>query len=105
MNNYTNTELLTRYLDGELEGEPLRDLEMRIKEDAGLRQELDDLKISMEAIRTYGLHKKVSSIHADMMKELAPQSVPFSRKTNTFFKNSLRIAAAIIIILGQFICL
>jgi tetratricopeptide (TPR) repeat protein len=100
-NNYTNTELLTRYLDGELEGEPLKDLETRIKEDLNLRQELDDLKVSMEAIRTYGLYNKVSSVHADMMEEFRRQSIPLQRKTNKFFRNALRIAATVIIILGS----
>lgn len=99
--NYTNTELLTKYLDGELKGEQLENLELRIKEDDNLQQELEDLKISMEAIKSYGLYKKVSSIHLDMMKEFRQQPLPQIGRANIFIKNTLKIAAAIFIILGS----
>jgi len=97
--NYTNTELLTKYLDGELDDEQLKKLEIRIKEDNNLQQELDNLKISLEAIKSYGLHQKVSLIHSSMMKELIP--VPYIGRYNKFIKNTLRIAATVIIILGS----
>ena len=42
--NYTNTELLTRYLDGELDNDQSKKLESRIKEDDNLKEELNNLK-------------------------------------------------------------
>ena len=99
--NDTNTELLTKYLDGELQGEQLKNLELRIKEDNNLQRELEDLKISMEAIKSYGLYKKVSSIHSDMMKEFNHQALPRIGSTNKFVRNSLKIAATIFIISGS----
>jgi tetratricopeptide (TPR) repeat protein len=74
-------------------------LELRIKEDNNLQKELDNLKISLEAIRSYGLHQKVRLIHAPMIKELIP--VPHIERTYNFIKNTLRIAATVVIILGS----
>jgi tetratricopeptide (TPR) repeat protein len=99
-NNSTNTELLTKYLDGELQGEQLIRLEIRIKEDNNLQQELDNLKISLEAVKTYGLHQKVSSIHSAMMKEFNMQPLHYTGRTHKFIKYTLRVAATVIIILG-----
>ena len=100
-NNYTNTELLTKYLDGELQGEQLEKLEIQIKGDNNLQQELENLKISLETIRSYGLLQKINVIHADMMKELQHGPLPYIGGTNKFIKNTLRIAASIIIIAGR----
>ena len=99
--NYTNTELLTKYLDGQLQGEQLKNLELRIKEDKSLQEELDNLKISIEAIKSYGLYKKVSSIHSDMMKEFNQQALPRIGSANKFVKNTLKIAATVFIISGS----
>ena len=100
-NNFTNTELLTKYLDGELQGEQLKNLELRIKEDRSLQHELDNLKISIEAIKSYGLYKTVSSIHSDMMKEFNQQALPRIGGAKKFLRNTLKIAATIFIILGS----
>ena len=97
--NYTNTELLTKYLDGELPDEELNKLETRIKGDNDLQEELDDLKISIEAVKSYALREKVHSIHGDMMKEIEQQS-PKKGKIRSLAWYALRIAAAVIIIAG-----
>lgn len=99
--NYTNTELLTRYLDGELDNDQSKKLESRIKEDDNLKEELNNLKISLEAIKSFGLYERVSSIHAEMMKELKEQPVQKIGSANRFIKNTLRIAATVIILLGS----
>jgi hypothetical protein len=99
--NYTNTELLTKYLDGELHGEPLEKLEIQILEDTALQQELENLKISLEAVKSYGLHQRVSLIHSSMMKELNRGPLAYTGRSNTLIKNTLRIAATVIIILGS----
>ena len=98
--NYTNTELLTKYLDGELDDTESKNLELRIKEDDSLKEELDNLKVSMEVIKSFGLHEKVGSIHAEMMKELKGKPIHKLGVVNRFMKNTLRVAAAIIILIG-----
>lgn len=99
--NYTNTELLTNYLDGELQGDELERLEARFKEDKDLQQEFDNLKISVEAIKAYGLQQKVLSIHGDIMKEFIQQPLSKTVISNNFIRYTLRIAATIIIIAGS----
>jgi tetratricopeptide (TPR) repeat protein len=98
--DFTHTELLTRYLDGELEGAPLQALELRMREDESLRQELETLQLSVQAIRSYGLSQKVGSVHAEMMKELKEEHGSRVVKMGRLLKNTLRMAASVIVIAG-----
>jgi tetratricopeptide (TPR) repeat protein len=98
--NYTNTELLTKYLEGELDDAASKKLELRINEDNSLKEELDNLKISLEVIKSFGLHEKVGSVHAEMMKELKDTPMHKSGVANRFIRNALRVAATVIILLG-----
>src|ERR1700693_586968 len=99
--NYTNTELLTKYLDKELDDDQFEKLELRLKEDANLKEEFDNLKVSLQAIKSLGLYEKVGSIHAEMMKEFNEQPVKKIGSSKGFIKNTLRIAATVIILLGS----
>jgi tetratricopeptide (TPR) repeat protein len=99
--NNTNTELLTRYLDGELDDDQSRKLEVSIKEDDDLKEEFNNLKISIEAIKSFGLIEKVNSIHSEMIKELKEQPIHKIGARNSFVKNTLRIAATVVILLGS----
>src|SRR5664279_812186 len=98
--NYTNTELLTKYLEGELDDAESKNLELRLKDDNSLEEELNNLKISLEVIKSFGLHEKVGSIHAEMMEELKGEPTHKLGGVNRFMKNTLRVAATIIILLG-----
>ena len=98
--NYTNTELLSKYLDGELDDAEAKNLELRINEDNSLQEELNNLKISLEVIRSFGLREKVGSLHAEMMKELKGRPTHKFRVANRFMKYTLRVAATVIILLG-----
>jgi tetratricopeptide (TPR) repeat protein len=98
MDNSTHTtELLIRYLDGELSGEEKTVLEQRLKQDKSLENELEYLQLAREAVRSYGMKKQVRDIHAVMKKELrAPvRQMSSGRK---FARYSLAIAASLLII-------
>jgi hypothetical protein len=99
-NNNTNTDLLIQYLDGELEGDALVEVKNKIANDPSLQQELEDLRSTQLAIKSYGLRQKVGSIHAEMMnefKEAEPTKVPVRR----MLMKAFRVAASIIVIIAM----
>ncbi|MEP7231336.1 MAG: hypothetical protein ABI691_13840 [Ginsengibacter sp.] len=99
--DFTNTQLLTQYLDGELTPESAGQLQQRINTDKDLEEELENLKISLEAVKSFGLRGRVSAIHTGMMKEVQQQTLPKKGKIRNLTWYSLRIAAAVLIIAGS----
>lgn len=99
--DFTNTQLLTQYLDGELTAESAGQLQQRISTDKALEEELENLKISLEAVKSFGLRGRVSAIHTGMMKELQQETLSKKAKIRNLVWYSLRIAAAVIIIAGS----
>ena len=95
---HNNTDLLIRYLDGELSGEEKHILEQRLSQNQDLQRELESLQLAREAVKTYGLKKQVSDIHRIMKKELkAPVRQMSSGRR--FARYSLAIAASLLIII------
>ncbi|GEO10243.1 hypothetical protein [Segetibacter aerophilus] len=100
-NNDTNTDLLIRYLDGELEGTDLVDLEAKVSKDPSLKQELENLRNTQVAVRSYALRQQVGNIHNEMMKEFAggdKRSAPVV----SMLRKAFSIAAIFIVVVGGF---
>jgi tetratricopeptide (TPR) repeat protein len=100
MDNFThNDEKLVRFLDGELTEEEKRSVEQELATDKLLQEQYENLLITKESIRQYGLQQKVSFLHEQMMKEMkAPV-----RKINPvrrIARLSVAIAAGIILLIG-----
>src|SRR5664279_4236393 len=96
----TDTELLIQYLDGELSGEPLRNITIRLSENAELRGELENLQMAREAMKSFGLKSRIGDIHKEMMRELKNSGSNRSGMVRSIFQTSLRIAAVLIVLLG-----
>ncbi|HSC39021.1 MAG TPA: hypothetical protein VLD19_14160 [Chitinophagaceae bacterium] len=96
--NSTHSELLIRYIDGELEDTEKAAVEKQIASDAALRQELDGLLLSLDAIRQYGLQQQVKAVRAAMRQERQP--APVMRMNRRPLLSSLRIAASVLVLLG-----
>jgi tetratricopeptide (TPR) repeat protein len=99
--NSTNTDLLIRYMDGELENDELRFVTEKLAADNALAAELENLHLAKDAVKSYGLKTRIASVHADMMKELkeSKTSAPVIG-LRSILKYSSRIAAFAIIVLG-----
>lgn len=101
MNNstYNNSELLVRYLDGELEAEEKLRLEEQIAADKSLQEELENLKLAREAVRLYGLSQKISGIHQQMMEEMKP-AAPVRQIGNArrILRYSAAVAASVLLV-------
>jgi tetratricopeptide (TPR) repeat protein len=65
--NYTPTETLIQYLDGELPQEQMAGLEAAIAANASLQEKLHHLRATREGVRMYGLRQQVQAIHAEMI--------------------------------------
>lgn len=95
-----NESLLIRYLDSELSAEEKAVLEQRLQTDAALQQQLNDLRVAVQAVKQFGLSQKVGTIHADMMQELKgsrPKAkvVSFRKK----FRYVIAVAASVLLVL------
>ena len=93
-----SNDLLVRYLDDDLSNDEKSALENRLKTDAFLQDELNRLKVAVQAVRQFGTSQKVSLVHNDVMTEMKKKKqaavVPF-RKSITYV---LTIAASILVI-------
>ena len=98
--NSTNTDLLIKYLDGELEGVELESIKKNMETDPTLREELENLRLAREAVIAYGLHKKIQSIHPEMMQELRENTSKTPGITRMIFQYSFRVAAVLIVLFG-----
>ncbi len=97
-NDSTNTELLNRYLDKELDEPDMEQVEKRLREEASLKIELERLKLTREAVRLYGLKEQIRSIRSDMKKN---EQHPFKSKTSivrNLTRWSMRVAAILILL-------
>lgn len=98
--NFTNTDLLIQYLDGELEGENLQTMQRKIAADQQLAAELESLRLAKAAVNTYGLKKTISAVHKEMMQELQTAAAPPRIGMRRILQYSMRIAAMLVFILG-----
>lgn len=99
MGNSTNdiSEKLVQYLDGELSGSAKADLEKQLADDKSLQDELVNLKLARDAVRSFGLKQEVSGIHQQVMKELQSPLGEIS-PARRIIRYSLSIAAGLVII-------
>ena len=95
--NSTDTELLIRYMDGELQGEDLSQLENRLKAERSLQEELLTLELARDSIRHFGLKNRVNDIHRQIIPQLRQNRPP--GLVRRLVRNSLKIAAAVVFIL------
>lgn len=100
--NFTNTELLIKYLDGDLAGAELDAVKKDVEKNALIRKEFENLRLAKEAVKLYGLQKRIGSIHGEMMLELNQETAqPKPAAVRKLMRYSMRIAAAVIILIGM----
>jgi len=101
MSNSTNniSEKLVQYLDSELTGAEKEALEKQLSGDPSLQEELENLKLAREAVRSYALKQQVAGVHKAMMKEM-PSNVKEMKASRRIIRYSMSIAAGLVIILA-----
>lgn len=99
-NSTHNSELLVRYLDGELTGEEKEQLERQLEINSALKDELENLKIARSAVRSFGLKEKVTAVHKEMMKELRTPVKKISSERLIIRYTMAAAASVLLIVLG-----
>lgn len=90
--NSTNTTLLIRYLDEELEPGEKANLEAALRANAALQQELDNLQFARQAVSALGLRRQVAAFHTTFAREQQTPVVPL-RATRRLSYYAMRVAA------------
>ncbi len=98
--NSANTEILIRYLDGELQGEELEILKINLANDQSIREEFENLQLARKAAWRFGLKSKINDIHSDMMLEIKDHGPKRVRVIRMLVQTSLRVAAVLIVLVG-----
>lgn len=99
------TNLIDRYINGQMTHEEMSDFKKHLEEDAALRAELENYEISRKAIKNYGLRNELKSIRSAMLQEEVAHETTArpEAKTVPIWKYSLRIAATILLIMVSFL--
>lgn len=100
MDNSTNDNaavLMVRYLDHEMPVEEKKDFEEKMANDAHIRQQLDDLLLTREAIFQYGLAQQVAHIRQEMLDSRADHSLPAPKtaRVRRLIRFSISVAATL----------
>lgn len=93
----TDNEILIDYMDGQLSAEEISQLETRLSKETELAGEWQYLQMAVETVRLQAIRNQVSVVRS--------QALQVTEKPNTgilrsMYKSSLRIAAAIICLMG-----
>jgi tetratricopeptide (TPR) repeat protein len=96
MDEHYTTELLVRYLDGELDNDERVALEQRLAAEPSLKQELDTLELAMHAVSLSASEEKVKRIHRQMVTE---RHEPKTKVVPLFSRLPVRMAAAAVLVL------
>jgi len=104
MDNPTHdmSEALVRYLDGELTGIEKESLEQQLAADPVLQQEYENLRLTRESIRYYGLQQKVAGLHGQMMEEVKTPARMIGPAAK-IIRYSIAVAASVILLVGGFL--
>lgn len=99
---YNMSEKLVQYLDGELAGSEIEAIEQQLDSDKNLKEELENLKATREAVKIYGLNQKVAGIHTQMMKEMVAPVKKMS-PARRIIRYGIAVAASVVLIIAGII--
>ncbi len=97
MSEFDIHDTLVRYLDGDMEAEEKNELEKRLDADGDLRQQLEELKFAIQAVKFGGMAEKVKGIHRQMAPQLATVKHSPGRTVRMFSRRTMSLAASIVI--------
>lgn len=95
--NLHEEDVLIKYLDGEMTEAEKRKFEAALEKDVALRQQLESLRLTKNAVQYYGLHQAVASVRSEWesMEHNKGSKVISMRK---FLRPALTAAACLILL-------
>jgi len=97
-NSTQQTELLMRYLDGEMRGMEKDEFEERLASDEGLQQELAGLQMAKDAVKLFGLKQHIASVRSEMKEAGTGVVVRKMSTIRSIVRYGLAVAAGILVI-------
>ena len=91
--NSTHTQLLIRYLDGELDEQEATKLREQLENSPAWKEELESLQIARMAVQRYGLKNDIARVRSEMIN-----STDNTARVIPFYRRPMSVAAAIILI-------
>ncbi len=91
--NSTHTDLLIRYLDGELTDSEAAELRQKLEQSPSLNDELTSLATARMAMQHFGLKNDIARVRAEMLASRQPAA-----RVVPFYRRPMAVAAAIILI-------
>ena len=94
-----NEDLLVRYLDGELTAEEKVAVERRLQTDEAFREQLQSLRVAVQAVRHLGTLQQVEGIHREMMQEMKggkPRAALFNLSKT--IRYTMAVAASLLVL-------
>ncbi len=101
-NNLPQTEILISYIDGDISNDEKDVLQQQLQTDKAMQQELANLLLATDVVKSYGLKNKVANIHTKMMTEMVATSAQPKGMVRSLPKLFMKYAAGIILLLGIF---
>lgn len=95
--NFTNTTILIRYLDGELESAEKADLETALQQQPDLAAELESLRFAQTAVAAHGLRQQVAAAHRNYKQQVTAAPVVKMKTTHRFRYYAMRVAAVALV--------
>src|SRR4051794_4947275 len=99
MQDNSTTEMLIKYMDGELNEAEKESTEKLLHDDASLQERYQYLLAAKRAIKSQGLKQRVQAIHQEYIQEVnnSIKSSPQAIKHSSSFKIFMRIAAVFMV--------
>ncbi|HLO82093.1 MAG TPA: tetratricopeptide repeat protein [Chitinophagaceae bacterium] len=97
MSEFDIHDTLVRYLDGDMDAAEKVDIEKRLEADPALREQLEELKLAIHAVKFGGLSEKVKGIHKEMSTKRLAVKPGAGRTVRMFSRRTMSLAASIVI--------
>ena len=100
MDNFTpENKMLMRYLDKEMLPGEKAEFEKKLLLEPALQDEMENMQLVKEAVKSLGVKNRVASLHKEMMNELGKATpVRTISKLQRFIRYSVAVAASVLLI-------
>jgi TolA-binding protein len=96
-----NNEIIINYIDGLMDPEEKAAFEKQLEQDPGLQDQVQSLRVAIEAVKQSGTRERVGALHQEMMQEIKPQK-PQARVIgiNRMLRRVIATAAVLLLFIG-----
>jgi tetratricopeptide (TPR) repeat protein len=96
-----NNETILDYIDGMMNPGEKAAFEKQLEQDPGLQEQVESLRVAIEAVKQSGTRERVGAIHQEMMQEWQSQKTPARViGINRTMRYVIGVAAVLLLIIG-----